>query len=111
MKERRSNSRFQSVSVLRLFLMFLLVTTSHAVLTVDIESRVVSVVHKGEGLYYGVCRYKAGLAIAARRRLTGDDSDLEEERGNILHFDFALADTHMISSSVVLLRLYLDYPA
>jgi len=68
----------------------LIVTTSHSVLMLAWPSlELESVVHRGDGLYYGIAQTPWGLAIAARRRLVSSRVPLDDERGCILLFDTA----------------------
>jgi hypothetical protein len=68
----------------------LLVTTSHSVLRLAWPSLARdAVIHRGDGLYYGIAQTPWGLAIAARRRLVSSAVPPADERGCVLLFDAA----------------------
>jgi hypothetical protein len=72
----------------------LIVTTSHSVLRLAWPSlKQEAVVHRGEGLYYGIAHTPWGLAIAARRRLVSSTVPPADERGCVLLFDAAFRQT------------------
>ncbi len=68
----------------------LLVTTSHSLLRVDVESRLVEPVHRGHGLYFGIATDGNRHFVAARKRMVSSDVPAHEEQGRILVFDTAL---------------------
>lgn len=86
-----------------------LVTTSHSVLTLDLDSGARGLVHRGLGLYYGLARRRRGWLVAARGRMVSSAQPTEQERGTILVLDqrlrlvgrwqppFALRDLHAIA--------------
>jgi hypothetical protein len=83
-----------------------LVTTSHALLSVDSTTGAIEPVHVGSGLYYGIANDGTNFYVAARRRLVSEVR--ADERGQILVFDrelnlidswepdFPLRDMHQI---------------
>lgn len=85
-----------------------LVTTSHALLSVDSANGAIEPVHSGDGLYYGITSDDRFVYVAARRRLVSAAHAREDERGCILVFTrdlvpvdvweapFPLRDMHQI---------------
>jgi hypothetical protein len=67
--------------------MKLAVTTSHSVLSVDVESDEVFPLHRGDGLYYGMTTNGNAILVGARGRKVSSDVLQGEESGSILFFD------------------------
>jgi hypothetical protein len=66
----------------------LIVTTSFALLSIDLVTKAINRIHEGKGLYYGVAQQPDGtLIVAARRRMISSGAPIEEERGCLLRFD------------------------
>ena len=53
------------------------------------RAEIAAIVHRGDGLYYGIAQTPWGLAIAARRRLVSSPVPIDDERGCVLLFDAA----------------------
>lgn len=79
-----------STSAPRLQARHVLVTTSHALLVVDIESGSIHTLHRGAGLYYGITASTRHLMVAARQRMVSSQQPQHLERGLILLFDHDL---------------------
>ena len=89
----------------------LIVTTSHSLLTLDLDSGRLQTRHRGRGLYYGLAAHSTTDThwVAARGRLVSDTSPMAEESGAILvldaawnerdcrHAPFPLRDLHEIA--------------
>lgn len=86
-----------------------LVTTSRSVLLLDSDSGAWRPIHRGMGLYYGICRHQGAIWVAARRRGVNDGSGPGEDRGCLVRFappgppevreyDRPLLDLHGIAS-------------
>lgn len=85
------------------------VTTSHSLLQVDLASRRIDPLHRGQGLYYGMTKCGEQLVVAARGRMVSSPVPASHERGQILVFDrklqccevweapFPLRDMHQIA--------------
>lgn len=63
-----------------------LVTTSRSVLLVDATSATSIPIHRGDGLYYGICRHDGDIVVAARRRAINYGYDASEDRGCLIAF-------------------------
>ncbi len=63
-----------------------LVTTSHSVLLVDAVSGTWRPIHRGMGLYYGICRHRGAIWVAARRRGVDDGNGPGDDRGCLVRF-------------------------
>jgi hypothetical protein len=86
-----------------------LATTSRSFLLVDAVTGDVQVLHRGDGLYYGIAQRDGFIFVAARRRMVSSDLPAESQAGVILVFDrslrhvqtveapFALRDLHAIA--------------
>ena len=73
---------------------------------VDTETHRIRVIHEGLGLYYGVCRHEGQIAVAARRRLTGDETEIEAERGCIVFLNPNGSDVGIWESTIPLRDLH-----
>lgn len=67
--------------------MQLLVTTSHSLLLLDLNSGVTRPLHRGAGLYYGITATPRHYLVAARRRMVSSSEPAASEQGEILVFD------------------------
>ena len=80
----------------------LLVTTSHSLLRLDIDSREAIPIHRGDGLYFGIARHPGGWYVAARGRMVSSEVPPELESGRILVFDSDLAVTDRLAAPFAL---------
>ena len=64
-----------------------LVTTSNAILAIDVSSKEIHLVHQGMGLYYGITRQKDFIIVAARRRMINSETAIEHEKGCLIKLD------------------------
>lgn len=74
--------------------MSLLVSTSFSLLELDAANRKVRRIHQGKGLYYGiaVAHEQKRVYVAARKRMVSSLVPQEEERGEIIVFNFDLKE-------------------
>lgn len=60
-------------------------TTSRSLLSLDIRTRILTPLHRGLGLYYGIARAQSGdYFIAARGRTPSSAVKIDDERGQVL---------------------------
>ncbi len=89
--------------------MQVLVTTSRSVLLLDTDSGTWRPIHRGMGRYYGICRHRDAIWVAARRRGMNDGGGPGDDRGGLLRisphgapelrdYGVALLDLHGIAS-------------
>lgn len=86
-----------------------LVTTSHALLEVDVENGRLITRHSGDGLYYGITQNDNNIFVAARGRLVSSDTPPEDERGHIKIFSRALVELGRLESPFPLRDLHQIY--
>jgi hypothetical protein len=61
-----------------------IITTSHSVLILDLETRELTSVHRGMGLYYGVTNHKGAIVVASRRRQVEQGRGPQDDRGCLI---------------------------
>ncbi len=77
---------------------FLLITTSFSFLKVDVDTRTISCLHRGDGLYYGITESPDHIYVAARRRLVSSEKSADQEQGVIHMFDKSLRHVNTVNA-------------
>lgn len=65
----------------------ILITTSNSFLELDTETGTHRIIHRGQGLYYGIAMSQDYIFLACRNRLVSSTEPLENEKGEVLVFD------------------------